>query len=62
VTERVVEKPGYTYWKKGTGSKQKLNNATGEIMCLVEVPPVYGTVTKQVVKTPAMVEKIEIPT
>jgi hypothetical protein len=61
VTERVLEKPGYTYWKKGTGPKQKINNATGEIMCLVEVPPVYRTVTKQVVKTSARVQEIELP-
>lgn len=61
VTEQVIEKPGYTYWKKGTGPKQKLNNATGEIMCLVEVPPVYRTVTRQVVKTPASVQEIEAP-
>ncbi|MBH0192858.1 MAG: peptidoglycan-binding protein [Nitrospira sp.] len=61
VTEQVLEKPGYTYWKKGTGPKQKIDNATGEIMCLVEVPPVYRTVTKQVVKTSASVQEIEVP-
>lgn len=61
VTELVLEKPGYTYWKKGTGPKQKINNATGEIMCLVEVPPVYRNVTKQVVKTPASVQAIDMP-
>lgn len=61
VSEQISEKPGYTYWKKGTGPVQKINNSTGEIMCLVEVPPVYRTVTKQVVKTPASVQEIEIP-
>jgi hypothetical protein len=61
VSEQVLEKPGYTYWKKGAGPVQKINNSTGEIMCLVEVPPLYRTVTKQVVKTPASVQEIEIP-
>jgi len=61
MSEQILEKPGYTYWKKGTGPKQKLNNATGEIMCLVEVPPVYRIVTKQVVKTPASVQEIDVP-
>ena len=61
VSEQILEKEGYTYWKKGTGPIQKLNHSTGEIMCLVEVPPVYRTVTKKVVKTPARTEEVAVP-
>lgn len=61
VSEEVLERAAYSYWKRGTGPKQKINNATGEIMCLIEVPPVYRMVTKQVVKTPASVQEIEVP-
>jgi hypothetical protein len=61
VSEQVLEKEGYTYWKKGTGPIQKVDRSTGEIMCLVEVAPVYRTVSKKVVKTPAHTEEIAVP-
>ena len=38
VTEEVLVRPAYTTWKKGTGPIQRIDQATGEIMCLVEVP------------------------
>ncbi len=60
-TERVLVKAAYTTWKKGTGPIQKVNEATGEIMCLVEVPAEYKTITKQVVKTPATTREAAIP-
>lgn len=34
---------------------------TGEVMCLVEVPATYKTVTKQVLKSPATTRVVEIP-
>ncbi|VFM95267.1 MAG: Putative peptidoglycan binding domain-containing protein [Candidatus Kentron sp. G] len=61
VTERILDKPAHTVWKKGTGPIQKLDEATGEIMCLVEVPATYKTISKRVIKTPATTEVIEIP-
>ena len=61
VTERVMVKPAYTTWKKGTGPIQKVDNATGEIMCLVEVPAEYKTVTKRVLKTPATTRTVTVP-
>jgi hypothetical protein len=61
VTTQVLEKAGYTFWKKGTGPITKVDNATGEILCLVEVPPVYRTVTSQVLKTPATTREIADP-
>lgn len=61
VTEQVLEKPAHTVWKKGRGPVEKLDDATGEIMCLVEVPAQYKTVSKRVLKTPATTREVEIP-
>ena len=61
VEEKVLDTPAHTVWKKGRGAIEKVDNATGEIMCLVEVPAVYKTVKKRVVKTPATTRDIEIP-
>ena len=61
VEERILVREGYTTWKKGRGPIERIDNATGEIMCLVEVPPQYKTVIKRVVKTPASVREVEIP-
>ncbi|MCD8522169.1 MAG: peptidoglycan-binding protein [Saccharospirillaceae bacterium] len=61
VTEQVVDVPAHSVWKKGTGPIQKLNEATGEIMCLVEVPATYKTVEKTVMVSPASTSVVEIP-
>ncbi len=61
VEEKVLVREGYKTWKKGRGPIERIDNATGEIMCLVEVPPQYKTVIKKVVKTPASVREVEIP-
>jgi len=60
VEDKVMIKAGYTTWKKGQGAYQRVNNATGEIMCLVEVPPVYKTVKKRVLVSPATTKKITV--
>lgn len=56
-TEKVLVKPAYTTWKKGRGPVERISNSTGEIMCLVEVPAVYKTVSSRVIATPARIEK-----
>ncbi len=61
VTEQVVDVPAHTIWKKGTGPIQKIDAATGEIMCLVEVPDTFKTVTKRVLSSPAATRTVEIP-
>ena len=61
VTEQVLVKPAQTVWKKGTGPLQRIDYTTGEIMCLVEEPAVYTTITKRVLKTPATTRTVEIP-
>jgi len=61
VTEKIVDKPAQTVWKKGRGPIEKVDNGTGEIMCLVEVPATYKKISKKVLKTPASVEKVNVP-
>ncbi len=60
VTEKILERPAHTVWKKGTGPIEKMSNATGEIMCLVEVPAKYKTVYKRVLVSPAGTREIKI--
>jgi len=60
-TQKVLVKPEQTTWKKGTGPITKIDEATGEIMCLVTIPAVYQTVTKRVLVTPATTREIEVP-
>nr|VFK18841.1 MAG: Putative peptidoglycan binding domain-containing protein [Candidatus Kentron sp. LFY] len=61
IKETIIDKPAHTVWKKGTGPIQKIDEATGEIMCLVDIPETYKTITKRVLKTPATTKVIEIP-
>lgn len=61
VTEQILVKPASTRWKKGRGLVEKVNNFTGEIMCLEEVPAEYKTVTKQMVKAPATKKLVQVP-
>jgi len=63
-TNRVLEKAAHTTWKRGDGFRSsslqtRIDNGTGEVMCLVEVPATYKTVTKTVLKTPERV--VEVP-
>lgn len=59
--EQVLVRAAYTTWKKGRGLVEKVDDATGEIMCLVEVPGEYKSVKKRVVTSPERIEKITIP-
>lgn len=61
VNEKVLASPAYTTWKKGRGLNEQVDNATGEIMCLVEVPAKYTMLEKRVLKKPATVKKVDIP-
>lgn len=61
VSERILVKPAFTTWKKGRGPIEKIDNATGEIMCLVEVPAEYNTVTKKVLVKPESKRTVTIP-
>ncbi len=61
VSEKVVDKPAHVVWEKGRGLIEKVDFATGEIVCLKEIPATYRTVTKRVLKTPASTRTVEIP-
>lgn len=61
VEEKVVIRPAYTTWKKGRGPIEKLDEATGEIMCLVEVPEESKIVKKTVLVKPERTEEVTIP-
>ncbi len=60
-TEQVLVKPATTRWKKGRGLIEKVNNFTGEIMCLEEIPAEYKTVTKRVMTRPAGTRSVQVP-
>jgi len=60
-TEQAVDVAAHTIWKKGTGPIQKIDEATGEIMCLVEVPATYKTVSRRILASPARTETVTIP-
>lgn len=60
-TEQVLVKAAYTTWKKGRGPIERIDNSTGEIMCLIEVPAEYKTVTKRVQVAPPTTKKVSIP-
>ena len=59
--ERVLVKEAHTVWKKGRGPIEKIDDATGEIMCLAEVPASYKTVTKRVMVSPPTTKEVFIP-
>lgn len=62
VTERKLVREAYTTWKPGTDTAiQRIDERTGQVMCLVEVPAEYETVTRQVLKTPATVRYEDVP-
>lgn len=60
-TEKVLVRPAYTTWKKGRGPIERIDEATGEIMCLVEIPAQYRDVHRHIVEKPASTRSIEIP-
>jgi hypothetical protein len=62
VTKQVLVRAAYTTWKPGTDTAiQKIDEKTGEIFCLVEVPAEYQTVTTRVLKTPASIQYENVP-
>lgn len=61
LSEKVLVKPERSYWTKGTGPLQRIDGATGEIMCYVTDPAVYETRTRKVLKTAATVREETVP-
>lgn len=61
VTERVMVRPARMVWKRGRGPVERIDHATGEIMCLVEEPAEYKTVSRRVMVQPAQVQRVTVP-
>ena len=61
VEEQVLVAPARTEWREGRGPGEKMDPATGKIMCFVEIPAQYKTVSKQVLVKAASTREIEIP-
>ncbi len=61
VEEKVLVSAPQPVWKKGKGLIEKIDNATGDIMCLIAQPPQYKTIRKQVLRSPALQKRIDIP-
>ena len=62
VTERKLVRAAYNTWKPGTSTNiQKIDEKSGEIFCLVEVPAEYQNVTTRVLKTPASIRYEDVP-
>ena len=58
--EKVLVKAAHSVWKKGRGPIEHIDHTTGEIMCLVEVPAAYKTVTKRVMASPPATQEMTI--
>lgn len=58
--EKVLDKPEHTVWQKGTGPITKIDEATGEILCLVTIPATYKTVKKRVLVREATTQVIAV--
>jgi len=67
VTEQVIVHPARTEWRRtfvgpdGVIPPGARVEPTGEIVCLVEVPAQYATVTRQVVREPGRSVQIPVP-
>jgi len=61
VEETIMISPARQVWKKGQGPISKIDNHTGDIMCLIEEPAQYKTVKTTIVDEPARTEKVVTP-
>ena len=59
--ERVLVEPARSVWRPGRGPIERIDDATGEIMCLVELPARYESVRRTVLDTPATTETVPVP-
>lgn len=59
--KKVLISPARVEWKVGRGAYEKIDTATGEIMCRVEVPAVFKEVSQKVIDQPARTKEEVIP-
>lgn len=61
IREQVLERPARQVWRRGSGPVQRIDQATGDLYCLVEEPAVYRTVTRRVAKAPTGLKRVVVP-
>lgn len=61
IEEKIEIEPAKAVWKKGDGPITRIDNSTGEIMCLIQVPAKYQIIKKTVLKTAASIDLVEVP-
>lgn len=61
IEEKIEIEPAKAVWKKGDGPITKIDNSTGEIMCLIQVPAKYKTIKKTVLKNPSVIDLVDVP-
>lgn len=60
-TRSVQVEPARSEWKPGRGLIERVDNTTGEIMCLVEIPARFESVQRTVLERPASTKTVEVP-
>jgi len=60
-SKQILISPARVVWKPGRGSHEKIDSATGEIMCRVEIPAKYETVSQQIIDQPSSTQEDVIP-
>ncbi|ASJ75628.1 peptidoglycan-binding domain-containing protein [Granulosicoccus antarcticus] len=60
-TESVMVEPARSVWKEDCGVIEQVANATGDVLCLVEVPARYEELTKTVLVKPATTQTVNVP-
>lgn len=60
-TESVLVEPSRSVWQSDCGLLESVADTTGEVLCLVEIPARYETLTKTVLDSPAATKAINIP-
>lgn len=61
IEEKIEIEPAKAVWKKGSGPVSRIDNSTGDIMCLVQVPAKYKIIKKTVLKVPAKIDSVDLP-
>jgi hypothetical protein len=61
IEEKQLVKPAYKTWKPGKMTNIQRVDESGQVMCLVEVPAEYQTVTKRVLRTNEQTKRTQVP-
>ena len=61
IEEKVLVKPAYKTWKPGKMTNIQRVDESGQILCLVDVPAEYKTVTRREPRTQEQTKNIQVP-